>query len=652
MFVICDIEANRLDNPDKIWCVVLREVDNPEKVHVFENVHEKPDRLRSFAKTISCWIGHNFLHFDLPCLADWGIQIYPNRVIDTLVVSRLINFKIDGGHSLEAWGKRLGEEKIGLDISDWSVYNNTILQRCIQDTLVNLKVYNYFKKYIYNKSFKNSLRTEHDITSICHQIKKDGFRFNVNEAKELYNEIEIRLKEIDNKLSLSFPPKRVLVTTIIPRFTKQGAIHAVDYRRLRAAGFSDDSIKEGQEHEIWEERPFEPGSLQQTIDRLWDAGWKPTEKTKGHAEHTSSRRSRSHRRFQTSVSGSDESRSERFARYGWKLSEENLRTLSNTAPEAATRLVERLLLASRLSDLTEWLNLAVEAPRRSGEHDDEYRIHGSFDGIGSWTHRLASNKPNMQNIPVAKHSDKETAIEVLANSINDRMRSLWIPSKGKRLLGVDADGIQMRIFAHYVNDKRLIDALVSGDKKSRTDIHSLHQQLLGSVCLSRDNAKTFIYAWLLGAGAAKVAEILGCNIRAAKEAIENFITGYPGLKELKQTRIPEDSSRGYFVGLDGRYVICPDEHRVLAGYLQNGEAVVMKRATIHWQKELKKERIPFKLVTWPHDEWQTEVDDDDDVAQHVIDIQVESIVRQGIELELNCPLAAQGKWGYSWKETH
>src|SRR5690606_29196219 len=150
----------------------------------------------------------------------------------------------------------------------------------------------------------------------------------------------------------------------------------------------------------------------------------------------------------------------------------------------------------------------------------------------------------------------------------------------------------MRIFAHLVEDEELINALIRGRKEDKTDIHSLHQRKLGEACRSRDDAKTFIYAWLLGAGIAKVAEILQCDSTTARRSVDNFISSYPKLKDLKRTQIPADARRGYFIGLDGRKVICDSEHLMLAGYLQNGEAIIMKGACIEWQNELRRQGIP------------------------------------------------------------
>jgi DNA polymerase-1 len=297
--------------------------------------------------------------------------------------------------------------------------------------------------------------------------------------------------------------------------------------------------------------------------------------------------------------------------------------------------------------LEEWLALARK------DKEGNVRIFGHFNPIGAWTHRLSHAKPNLANIPVADHSkDDPTPFEREINRINDTMRSVFGPRPGYRQIGTDADGLQMRVFAHYVNSKDLTEALVNGRKENGTDIHSLHKRKLGESCKGRADAKTFIYAWLLGAGIRKVAEILGCSLEDARRAVENFIESYPGLNELKKTIIPRDAAKGYFVGLDGRKVVCSSEHLMLAGYLQNGEAVIMKGACREWMSELRREGIPFELYTWPHDEWQTGVPDEDEIVREVQAIQIQAIRNQAERLNLNCPLEGSSDAGYSWLETH
>src|SRR5262249_40061889 len=134
------------------------------------------------------------------------------------------------------------------------------------------------------------------------------------------------------------------------------------------------------------------------------------------------------------------------------------------------------------------------------------------------------------------------------------MRSLWVAPPKRLLVGVDAESIQLRIFAHYIDDKEFTNALVSGRKENKTDPHSVNQKVLGHICKSRDAAKRFIYALLLGAGLGKLSEVLDATEADTKKALDNLLTRYEGFSKLKRTTIPRDAKRGYFTGLDGRLV--------------------------------------------------------------------------------------------------
>ena len=639
MIVVGDVETNGLENPTKIHCGVFINIETEEEF-IFEALESTgKEQFITFAQSVTHWVGHNFAQFDASVI---NTLVAPNtvdisHVTDTLVVSRTLNQGIEGGHSLEAWGQRLKFPKTGLDITDWSVYTKEMLSRCIQDARLNYKLYRHLYKYITSNIFSSALDTEHKINILCLSLQKSGFPFKVEEAKKLHDELSIRLTSLDNELKTAFPPKARLVREITPRATQHGTLNRSDFRWLSDNDLT--SYSPGASFGLIEFEEFNPGSPKQIVERLNEAGWKPTEKTKGHlaAIKSNSWQNRKH-----SEEIPSEARLAYFERYGWTISEDNLRTLPDTAPESARRLVERLLIASRVSDLVEWINLTQA----------DGRIHGRFNHIGAWTGRMSHDHPNMANTPIPQHKDDPNRLDILSDDINSRMRSYWYAPNGYRLIGTDADGIQMRIFAHYVNDSRLIKALVEGSKKDGTDIHSLHAKALGEACKGRNPAKTFIYAWLLGAGLAKVASILECSLSEARESIGRFLGFYPSLLELKRTQIPRDASRGYFTGLDNRRVMCDNTHKMLGGYLQNGEAVIMKRAAIQWTEQLTREKIPYEFINFVHDEWQTLVPDEDGLAEYVAKIQQKSIVDQGSQLNLNCPLGANSKFGYNWNETH
>jgi DNA polymerase-1 len=335
-------------------------------------------------------------------------------------------------------------------------------------------------------------------------------------------------------------------------------------------------------------------------------------------------------------------RGSKFARYGWTLSEANLNTLPEDAPEGGKRLAEWLTLEGRRSSLVEWL----------GHVKDDKRIHGSFVHIGAWTGRMAHRNPNQANIPAEFHGDAKTAVEQVKAKYDGQFRALWCVPKGSYLVGTDAEGIQLRVLAHLMRSEEYVHAIVSGKKEDETDIHNLNRKALGMSHITRDMAKTFIYAFLLGAGNAKIAEILKVNSKEAAQAVDNFMESIQGLAKLKKKRIPEIASRGWFTGLDGRRVKVPSEHKTLAGMLQNGESTIMKHAALQWVHRAKRQWIDFRLVTWPHDEWQTEVCGEYSDAELLGEIQRQSIVDAGKNFGMTCPLAGSTDIGKNWRDTH
>jgi len=646
-YCILDIETNAIDNPDKLWCIVVKNLDSGEvSTWSFPSgvPGEYPRLVEGFlssCSSVSCWVGHNVIAYDLPHLVRLipGFSFDQSRVIDTLVVARLLNYGVEGGNSLEAWGNRLGLHKA--DFSDFSAYSQQMLDYCINDVLVTEKLYALLEPYVSSSQWSRSLRLEHDTAFLCHDLHTNGFSFDLERAVSLHHSITSRLGALEDDLARDFQPRPTLVREVHPRVTASGTLSRVDFRWLDSPGDLTQFNGGPFSRIAWV--PFNPGSPKQCVERLWECGWKPFDKTKGHiaAERASnSRPVRGRAGAQTAGRGlrglpepSDVRGSrdlEHYRYYGWKVNEANLATLPRDAPEAAHKLVEWLMLDSRRSTLEEWFAVYNQGTQR---------IHGRFNHIGAWTGRMSHNSPNMANIP--GHG----------SVYGDEFRSLWRAEPGKYLVGVDADGIQLRVLAHYMNDKDFIAALTQGRKEDGTDAHTLNKIALGDACRDRDTAKTFIYAFLLGAGVAKIAEILGCSSDDARGAVDAFLNYYPGLRGLKDHRLPADAARGYFIGLDGRLVACDSEHLMLAGYLQNGEAVIMKTANLIWRENLRKEGIVFKQVNFVHDEWQVEVNSLTD-ATKAGNIMISAIEEAGRQLNLNCPLAGNAKYGTSWLDTH
>jgi DNA polymerase-1 len=613
---VIDCETNALEGYTKCWVIVCRDVDTDE-VATFRHIHEAKNAalLSQHLSNYGQLVGHNILGFDQAVLTAFNVK-FPSQVVDTLIISRLLNYNLEGGHSLEAWGERFGYKKSLFD--DFSCWSQELEDRCIVDTLLTRRLYNTFSKYLKDPKWYKAIELEHKVYSLCNTLSSNGFCFNISKANTLYQELKLKVDTLRNTFSEIFPPRSVLIKEINPIATKSGALHVKDFKWKTDKDLSPFSA--GSTFSLFEYQHFNPNSPKQIVERLNAAGWRPVEKTKGHIE---------------AERVGDKSKLAEYKTYGWKVSEENLSTLPADAPEGARKLAEYILLNSRLSDLEEWIGLYRPSTGR---------IHGVFNPIGSWTHRKSHQKPNMANIPALVNRHGKPQI------YGPEFRSLFTASPGKILVGCDAEGIQLRLFAHYCNDPKLIQAIVSGKKEEGTDIHTLNKNILDTICNSREVAKTYIYALLLGAGIKKQAEILSCSTKQALEGLERILEYYPGWKELKETRLRKDAEKGFFEGLDGRLVIFPSAHHILAGYLQNGESVVMKMASILWHNQLRQRGIPFTFVNDVHDEWQTETYKN--YADAVGMIQADSIAKVGEVLGLNCPLAGKYVVGNNWMETH
>lgn len=578
------------------------------------------------------------------------------RCLDTLIVSKLVDYPRDK-HSVESYGEEFGLLK-GFVLETGEIlearhftqaffdqYSKDLENYCIRDVDITEKIYLKYKKYLDKTEHQPSIILEHRFQEVCNVLSNNGFHLDKTKATKLLAIVEQELVTLDTKITETFRPRLKLLRVVTPRSTKYGTISLSSIPKDMRQDLTSLNVDSPFSYCRWSH--FNPSSHSQIVKVLNEAGWRPVDKTETHKD---TEREVSKYRFRKKDLTYEELQSKLLGlqKTGWKVNEANLETLPDGAPEAARLLAKRILLESRRRTLTEWLSLI----------QPDGRIHGRFYGIGAWTHRMAHQGPNTANIP----NEFDTAGK--RKLLGKELRSLWCAPKKRLLIGVDAEGIQLRIFAHYINDPEFTDALVKGKKDDKTDPHSLNQRILGDVCKSRQAAKRFIYALLLGAGIGKLSEILGCETSETQQALERLLSRYSGWARLKEEVFPKDAKRGYFVGIDGRKVRIPGEtegtrrHLAMSGYLQNGEAVVMKSATLRWWQKL--EDYDAKLVNFIHDEWQVECPNNVAVALEIAELMSSSLAQVGETLGLKCPLAGS-YWNddlkdytiaTNWSKTH
>jgi DNA polymerase I len=625
--VILDIEANGLRNPTKVWVIVCHCVEDG-KTTIFRGTDngigpETAEEFRTYAKSVKRWVGHNVLEYDFPVLNALGILPSPDvvNVIDTLIISRLVDYSREGGHSIEQYGTEFGEQKI--KFNSWGAYSQEMEDYCVRDVHIASRVYTHYRSVIDDPDWNDAIVLEHNFQRIVNDLHDNGFAFSSTKASRLLSQVTKELTTLDKEILDAFPKKLVPVREIHPRLTKYGTLNRADFRWYKGNDFT---IFSGGPFTLCRWQEFNPASHKQLIHVLNAAGWRPTERTQSHIE---TEREIARQKRNGIVDKSLTDKLEKLKVYGWKINEENLSTLPSTCPAPARLLAKRILYESRRRTLQEWLDLV----------QTDGRIHGKFLGIGAWTHRMAHRQPNTANIPREFREDGSVKL------LGKELRELWCAPPKRLLVGVDAEGIQLRIFAHYIDDQEFTDALIRGKKSDKTDPHSLNQRILGSHCKTRQAAKRFIYALLLGGGINKLAQILDCDVSQAKDALSLLLQRYTGFARLRKTSIPKDAKAGYFIGLDGRKVYLPGEsqrdreHLAMSGYLQNGEAIIIKKAATITKG--------LKFVNIVHDEYQVETSQKMSEATKAAEMLTEAIREAGEYYKLKCPLA-----GSYWNDDH
>ena len=314
--------------------------------------------------------------------------------------------------------------------------------------------------------------------------------------------------------------------------------------------------------------------------------------------------------------------------YGWKpkqftetgqpiVDEAVLRAVKDI-PEAAL-IGEYLMLQKRIAQVQSWLE-AVK---------DDGRVHGYVNSNGAVTGRMTHSSPNMGQIPA------------VYSPYGRECRDVWTVPEGYKLVGMDASQLELRMLAHYMNDEGYTNEVLNGD------IHTANQLAAGLE--TRDQAKTFIYAFLYGAGDAKIGNIVGGTPKDGKRLKEKFLANTPSLGRLRE-RVGVASGRGYVLGLDKRRVYVRSAHAALNTLLQSAGAIVMKKALCLLDEYAILWGIDYNFIGNIHDEIQTEVRaDKSDVFGRLA---TSCMQAAGLYYKLNCPLEGDYKVGNTWADTH
>jgi len=331
--------------------------------------------------------------------------------------------------------------------------------------------------------------------------------------------------------------------------------------------------------------PFNIGSRKQIADRLMEKGWEPTHHTEKGNVIVS----------EQILSKIDMPEAKFFSRY--------------------------FLLQKRTGLLKAWIKACQE----------DNRVRGRVMTLRTVTGRMAHNSPNMAQVPA------------MYSPYGKECRSLWTVSNPDThtLIGTDASGLELRCLAHYMNWPDYTNEVVNGD------IHTANMRAAG--LKDRDQAKTFIYAFLYGAGPAKIGKVVGGSSKAGQQLITKFLSNMPNLKKLRDD-VSKWCKGGTIPALDGRLLHIRSEHAALNTLLQGAGAIICKQWLVHITQRIRKSGIDAKLVASIHDEYQFEVAKKD--AQRFGKITKDAMQETEKTLKVRCPLDCEYKIGKTWSETH
>jgi DNA polymerase I-like protein with 3'-5' exonuclease and polymerase domains len=221
-------------------------------------------------------------------------------------------------------------------------------------------------------------------------------------------------------------------------------------------------------------------------------------------------------------------------------------------------------------------------------------------------------------------------------------------NEGRVLVGADISGLEVRLFAHYANDKNYIDTILN------SDIHTFNMNAAG--LQTRDQSKTFLYALLFGAGVTKLGSITGGGQKQGKALQDKFFSEVPSIKKLIDKCIRWGKENGSMPLIDGRVAMLRKfegriaENRCLNTLLQGSGAVISKYWLVEVDNEVRKRGLDSVQVMWTHDDQIR--DTLPEHADEVCQIMHESIKKVGEMFNLRIPMEVESKIGRTLSDVH
>lgn len=671
--LVVDIEANNLlanmldfsslpykmHEDARLWCIVIRDVDTDEVISLSSpsgNTITK-DQVKQAFEGCTEIIAHNGIKFDFIALDLFGVLDYevgylgkPDKlfgkevkITDTLIRSRLFNPDRYGGHSLEAWGKRLGNFKddfrqqaidaglIPANASkgeEFRQYSDIMLSYCQQDTLVTKLVHLELERdfQAYTKWAKPE-KLENKLADLAIKRESYGFWFDKEAAVACLEELQEKMQALADKVNPILPPKPMNKGTLKAYTPPKNQLkqdgtptaHMKSFAAKHGAEIDGDLfIYNGYARKMPFEEPIETHEVASIDDldhvkmHLIHLGWKPTEFKVRDLTKDSKKQSIS---YEKRVAAMDTWLNQTFDEGKYK--EARLLELDMGYSKAAIRAK----LLKKLSDNKPVRIPTSPAVRVGVEKElcpnlvalgDKVSFANDFSLYLTYRHRKSSiaggdiddmdfdeEAPNTGFLSMYRDIDGRVAtpaIEIGASTNRYRhigvcniarassiygkeMRSLFGCGKGMVQLGFDFSSLEARIQGHYILPFNGEGLAEQLLASKPNDIHSLNAKKLG---IPRDQAKSVSYALMYGAAYQKLKKMLGLTDDQAKALFDAYWDAVEPLKNLRDAVGSSWEARGksFVIGVDGRKIVTRSKHSLLNALFQSGGVICAKYSTV------------------------------------------------------------------------
>ena len=602
--LVFDIETNGfLEDMTTIHSLVIKDIDTGEVLSCASH-HNSPSMgdCIQVLQEADVLIGHNIIGFDIPAIKKMFPGFNPRAILkDTLIYSRFL------------W-----PDIIDIDLAKIKTGRSSLPMAYAG--LHKLEAWGYrlgklkgeYSKEMEKRGLDPWFAWNEEMQRYCEQdVEVTHALWELIEKKkpnQVATDMEHRVAEItrqqeQNGFLFDMKAANVLLADLLgERATQRDALsmlfppwQVVDKVFTPKVNSTKFGYVKGVETTKYKTIVFNPNSRQQIANRLIEIhGWKPME----------------------------------FTPTGQAKVDEDI--LGKLPWPEAKQLSDYMMLQKRIGQLAEGDEALMKHVKEDG------RIHGGVNPCGTPTARATHSRPNMSQLPKN------------GKPYGKQFRALMKVPHGKKLVGTDVSGLELRMLAHYMakwDNGTYAKVVCEGD------VHTVNQQAAGLP--SRNAAKTFIYAFLYGAGDANLGGQLGGTAKDGKRIRAQFLKGVPALKALidmvKSTAANND---GYIIALDGRKLKTRSQHSALNTLLQAAGAIVCKQWMIHLHETIAERGLQgrVKQVGWFHDELQLEVDEE--LADEVGRMSVAAIEKTQKTLGVNVPLTGEYKIGNNWSETH